>query len=341
MKNAASGPIRFGLITFGAAGAAQPWPAIRRFWQFLDRETAFDSAFTNDHLLPPFSDTGETPADENNLEGFVTVAAGLEATERLRLGCLVLCNTFRHPGLVAKAAATLDVLSGGRFELGLGAGWHAREHRTYGIPFPSLRERQDRLEEGAALLRHLFRAAEPVSFAGRYYTLDQAPLAPKPVQQPFPLLIGGAGERRTLRTLARYGDVANLGAFSGTPAQVAGKVAVIHEHCRAAGRDSSDITISIGIPIGLTTYPESIARAEAFVARYTGTSATSEFPFATRGNLSDYPIGTPKHVRNVLGRYVEAGVTYFILQEQPPWDEEWLRTIDEEIVRPLKEGEWT
>ncbi|HEX2172732.1 MAG TPA: LLM class flavin-dependent oxidoreductase, partial [Dehalococcoidia bacterium] len=151
-------PIKFG-VTFGAAGAAQPWAAIRRFWQLLDRETVFDSAFTNDHFLPPFSDTGEVDPGIDNLEGIVTVAAGLEATERLRLGCLVMAVTYRHPGLVAKIAMTLDTLSGGRFELAIGAGWHALEHRAYGVPFPPMGERQDRLEESAALLRTILRAA--------------------------------------------------------------------------------------------------------------------------------------------------------------------------------------
>ena len=187
------GPIRFGVVTFGAAGGARPLPEIRRFWQFLDRETAFDAAFTNDHFLPPFSDTGETDPGIDHLEGLVTVAAGLQATTRLRLGCLVTSVTYRHPGVLAKMAATLDVISGGCFEFAIGAGWHALEHRTYGIAFPSVREWQDRLEEAAHLLRLLFRAEAPVSYEGRYYRLEQAPLAPRPVQQPFPILIGGAG----------------------------------------------------------------------------------------------------------------------------------------------------
>ena len=161
-----------------------------------------------DHLVPP---NDETDNREPCFESYTTLAAAAQITDRVRLGCLVTANTLRHPALLAKMAATIDHISDGRLNLALGAGWNEFEHEAYGIPLPSVRERQDRLEEAAQILRLFFAAEKPVSFDGRYYRLKDAPFAPGFVQKPHPpLWIGGGGEKRTLRTVARYADVANV-----------------------------------------------------------------------------------------------------------------------------------
>ena len=142
----------------------------------------------------------------------IAVAAGM--TQKLTLGGLVMGNTYRNPALVAKMATTLDQASKGRFILGLGAAWFKREHEAYGWDFPSLRERSDRLQEACELIRKLFTAAGPVDYDGRYYRLDQAPLSPGCYQKPhIPIMVGGHGERRTLRTLAMHGDIFNFNGW--------------------------------------------------------------------------------------------------------------------------------
>jgi F420-dependent oxidoreductase-like protein len=211
------------------------WREIEQMWRFLDRETSFHSAWTFDHFVPPLP--GQD-VNANCFEGWSSLAALAAITERVRVGCLVTGVTYREPAVLAKMAVTIDHLSNGRLELGLGAAWHEGEHRMYGIAFPPMKERQDRLEEAAQVIRLLFDGTPPLNFDGRYYSLKNAVFLPKSLQQPHPpLMIGGGGEKRTLRTLARYGDVMNV---SGTPEQVRAKIAVLEEHCGEVGRDPAD-----------------------------------------------------------------------------------------------------
>jgi alkanesulfonate monooxygenase SsuD/methylene tetrahydromethanopterin reductase-like flavin-dependent oxidoreductase (luciferase family) len=159
------------------------WSELVDMWRFLDRETAFHSAWTFDHFIPPGA--GQDP-NGSCLEGWTALAALAAVTQRIRIGCLVTGVTYREPGVLAKMAATVDHISNGRLEFGIGAAWHEQEHRMFGIPFPAVRERQDRLEEAVALIRSLF-DAEPgsrVSFEGRHYRLQEAVFAPPCVQRP-------------------------------------------------------------------------------------------------------------------------------------------------------------
>ncbi len=309
--------IRFGIQT----PLVIDWQPTLEFWRFLDKETLIDSAWTFDHFVQPMP--GQDPLGPC-LEGWMALAALAQATERLRLGCLVTGVTYRHPSVLAKMAATVDHISGGRLEFGLGAAWHEGEHQAYGIPFYSVKERQDRLEEAAELIHILFKAEGTVGYQGRHYQLQDAPFNPPPVQKPHPpIMIGGGGEKRTLRTLARFGDIMNV---SGPPSAVRQKIDVLERHCRDVGRDPSEIEKSVFMPIVMTDRQDLIDRvASLWVAQGVPEEEAKRL----------VPAGSPAHIRDVVGHYTEIGVTYFIIMSQGPYKLDLYRRIADEIVAPL------
>lgn len=214
------------------------WPApSKRYADVLElaqhvEKTGWDGIWYADHFMPNAEDT-TTPWPE----AWTTLAALAACVPRLRIGTLVSGNTYRHPAVLAKMAATLDHISGGRAVLGLGAGWQENEHQQYGIPFYTLAERLARLDEACQVIRALF--TQPVAnFDGRFYQLDQATLEPKPVQQPLPLLIGGGGEKVTLKITARYADEWNVW---GTVDTLRHKMEILDSHCSDVGRNPADI----------------------------------------------------------------------------------------------------
>jgi alkanesulfonate monooxygenase SsuD/methylene tetrahydromethanopterin reductase-like flavin-dependent oxidoreductase (luciferase family) len=217
-----------------------------------------------DHFVPPNAPRADEPLTA--YEGYSLIASAAAITERLQLGHLVLGNTYRNPALAAKMAGTIDQVSHGRFMLAIGAGWFKREHEAYGWTFPSMRERSDRLEEAAALVRALFTSDGPVDYHGRYYQLDRAPLSPGGFEgRQIPLMIGGTGERRTLRTLAMYGDILNVDGFAGRGMSVElyeEKAAVLNRHCENVGRDPAEIRHTALVPTKLT---DDQAEADAFI----------------------------------------------------------------------------
>jgi F420-dependent oxidoreductase-like protein len=183
------------------------------------------------------------PASDPMLEGYTTLGFVAAHTSTMRLGLLVTGVTYRHPGLLAKVVATLDVLSSGRAQLGIGAAWYEREHRGLGVPYPPLAERFDRLEETVQICQQMW-SDDDGPFVGRHYRLDETICSPRPISQPRPpILIGGSGERKTLRLVARYADACNL--ITSTPEQIAGKLAVLHRHCDAEGRDPATVEPTI------------------------------------------------------------------------------------------------
>lgn len=210
---------------------AQPWAEVASLAQHAE-QTGWDGIWYADHFMPNAEDT-TTPWPE----AWTTLAALAACVPRLRIGTLVSGNTYRHPAVLAKMAATLDHISGGRAVLGLGAGWQENEHQQYGIPFHTLAERLARLDEACQVIRALF--TQPVAnFDGRFYQLDQATLEPKPVQQPLPLLIGGGGEKVTLKITARYADEWNVW---GTVDTLRHKMEILDSHCSEVGRNPADI----------------------------------------------------------------------------------------------------
>jgi F420-dependent oxidoreductase-like protein len=201
--------------------------------------TGFDSVWVMDHFYS-LGRAGRPPTNPM-LEGY-TLLAGLGArTERVNLGTLVTGVTYRNPALLAKMVTTLDIVSSGRAVLGIGAAWYEAEHAGYGFDFPPVRERMDRLEEALQICRAMFTEEAP-SFAGRYYHVDQALNYPRPVRPGGPpILIGGTGERRTLRLAARYADAWNLPTTPSFEA-IPGLLATLERHCETEGRDPASIT---------------------------------------------------------------------------------------------------
>jgi F420-dependent oxidoreductase-like protein len=214
------------------------WSDFLGVWQVADEIDVFESAWNWDHFYPL-----APPYDGPNLEGWTMLAALAQATSRLRLGAMVNGMHHRHPAVTANMAATLDIISGGRFELGMGAGWNEMESSAYGIELGTLRQRFDRLDEGIEIIRSLL-DERVTNFSGRYFTITDAWCEPKPVQAKLPLVIGGKGRTRTLRTAARFADQWDM-TFPATAADWAELDAVLREHCEAVGRDESEIARSV------------------------------------------------------------------------------------------------
>ena len=265
-----------------------------------------------DHFLPPGREEHRTA-----FEGFTLISVVAGMTQRLRLGHLVLGNTYRNPALVAKMAATLDQASRGRFTLALGAAWFKREHEAYGWDFPSMKERQDRFQEACELIRMMFTADGPVDYRGEYYRLDQAPLEPGCYQQPHtPIMVGGTGERRTLRTLAMYGDVFNLDGWArqGMSMEVyRHKTGVLEKHCEDVGRDPAEIRRTLLMPLQIT---EDEAATERFLKAL------------GPGSMS----GPKSYLIDRIGEFRDAGVDEIMFGFIRTGDIEKYQQVEEEIV---------
>jgi F420-dependent oxidoreductase-like protein len=226
--------VRFAIKT---APQHATWDEMLPVWQAADGIELFESGWVFDHFYPIVGDTSG-PC----LEGWTLLAALAQATSRLRLGVLVTGIHYRHPAVLAKMAATIDVISRGRLELGIGAGWNEQESGAYGIELGTARERSDRFEEACQVLIGLL-SQESTDFDGAYYQLRDARCEPKGPQRPHPpICIGGSGERRTLRTTAKYAQHWNF--VGGAPEEFARKRDVLHAHCRDVGRDPAEITLS-------------------------------------------------------------------------------------------------
>ena len=214
--------------------------------------TGWDGLWFADHFLPNAADTrGPTH------ESWTMLAALAALVPRVRLGHLVNGNTYRHPAVLAKMAAGVDIISGGRFILGLGAGWQENEHRAYGILFYTTGERLRRLREACEVVTRLLHQDGPASYEGVFYQLADAPLQPRPVQAHLPLMIGGGGEKVTLRIVAEHADEWNVW---GTPDVLAQKMAVLDRHCAAVGRDPRAIQRSAAVMVVQTDDPALAAK---------------------------------------------------------------------------------
>jgi F420-dependent oxidoreductase-like protein len=231
------------------------WEDMLAVWRAADDIELFESGWVFDHFYPIYSDpTGPC------LEGWVTLTALAQATRRLRLGTLVTGIHYRHPAVLANMVATLDIVSGGRLELGIGAGWNEEESGAYGIALGTPRQRSDRFEEACEVLVGLL-SDDTTSFNGSYYELTDARCNPKPIQRPHPpICIGGNGEKRTLRTAARYAQHWNF--LGGSAEEFSHKRDVLYEHCADLGRNPGEILLSSHVRFGGDT-GETVAEAAA------------------------------------------------------------------------------
>jgi F420-dependent oxidoreductase-like protein len=225
-------PLRFGLKNSGQDTTIE---ALRAVWRIAD-EGGFDHVWDFDHL----ASIGPGGPDRPIYEGWTLQAAMAEATQRVRIGCMVTGNTYRNPALLAKEAVTVDHLSGGRLEFGIGAAWAEIEHEMYG--FPGLDHRVGLLSESLRIIKSLW-TEERTNFDGRYYHMKDAIANPKPIQKPHPPIWIGASGETTLRLVARHADVWNISG--GEPDKVEGLIATLDEACRSVGRDPSEIRRSI------------------------------------------------------------------------------------------------
>ncbi len=248
----AHGDIRIGLKPSSQDTTVEE---IRAVWRIAD-EAGFDHCWTFDHFAGIVTDPVE-----GTLEGWTLLGAMAEATSRVRIGCMVTGNTYRHPAVLAKMAVTVDQLSGGRLEFGIGAGWAENEHRMLGIEFGTVGQRIDRLEEACRLIKRLW-TDDRADFEGRYYTLVDAIANPKPVQKPHPpVWIGGSGERKTLRVVAEHADVWNAPSAAVDVGRLS---AVLDRHCDDVGRDPKEIRRSVQFRVeeGVGT---ALEQAQAYV----------------------------------------------------------------------------
>jgi F420-dependent oxidoreductase-like protein len=235
-----------GALTMRLAIKTRPehttWERMRDAWVAADEFEIFESAWHWDHFYPLSGDLAGP-----NLEGWTSLAALAQATRRIRVGCQVTGMIYRHPAVLANMAATVDIVSGGRLELGLGAGWNQQECDAYGIELPPLRERFDRFDEGVEAIVGLLR--DPVTdLDGRYVRLREARCEPKPVQRPHPpITIGGRGPRRTLRAVARWAQQWNV--ITESPQEWLPLKEILLERCAEAGRDPAEITCSVNVRI--------------------------------------------------------------------------------------------
>jgi alkanesulfonate monooxygenase SsuD/methylene tetrahydromethanopterin reductase-like flavin-dependent oxidoreductase (luciferase family) len=295
------------------------WPAMRDAAVRADA-LGYDDVWTWDHLYPIVgSDDGPM------LEGWMVLAGWAGATQRVRIGLMVGANTFRNPALVAKMATTLDHLSGGRAILGIGGAWFETEHTAFGIPFGgSPGERLRWLDEAARIIRGMLRGEEPSG--ERYYATRSVRNDPPPVQARMPLLIGGGGERRTLRTVARYADMCNVG---GGFENVRHKDEVLRRHCAEVGRDESEIERTVGMGVVV------IRDAEAEARR------VKEALFAQNGQARvwrDQPTGTPEQVAEMMRPYLSIGFRHFILGFPAPYDAETMERMIAQVKPMLEAG---
>jgi F420-dependent oxidoreductase-like protein len=285
----------------------------------------FEAMFRSDHYESFPGPPGRPTTDA------WTVLAGLaRETERIRLGVLVSPVTFRHPGAFAKIVATVDEMSGGRVEAGLGAGWNEDEHRRHGFAFPPIADRADMLEEQLAIVHGLWDEPDGWTYEGRHYRVEDAIFHPKPVQRPRPpIIVGGEGSARSLRLAARYADEFNV--TSSDPARVADRLARLDEACRAIGRDPATIRRSamVGTLVGRDE-AELAARRQALLAEFSLDEQADEW-FATREQR--WIVGTPDQARAKVAEFAAAGVERLMLQDFLPRDLAMVDLLGEELVR--------
>ncbi len=309
-------------IGFQVWGQFTTWPELATTARDIER-LGYDSLWSNDHLFPAAGARAATAEGVVGpfLEGWMTAAGFALVTARIPVGVLVSGAGYRNPGLLVKQATALDHLSGGRAVLGLGAGWHQRDHAAFGFDLPPVRERSDRLDEQSAAVRALL-DGRAVTTDGRWVRMDRAVNDPPPVGR-LPLLIGGSGERRTLRIVARDADAWN---GEGEPAEWARRSTVLDAHCRDLGRDPAAIRRTAGVP-PLHIRPSRVEAKRSLAAILERNAMPAEEAAATAE--ADALAGTLDEVLATLRAWAAAGADEVITDWPAPFDQESLERLAE------------
>lgn len=284
-------PIRFGIKT---SPQYTTYEDLLRIWQEADEIPAIEHIWLFDHFMPIGSDNPSGSC----FESWALLSAFAALTKRLRVGIMVTGNTYRHPAVLANMGATVDVISGGRLDFGIGAGWNEREHGAYGIPLYAPAERIRRLGEACEIIKRMWMEQAP-DFEGKYYQLKGAYCEPKPIQKPYPpFVIGGNGEQLTLRIVARYADIWNFGG--GPPVETfQHKNEVIDGYCAAIGRDPATIKRSVELGVNANNW-----------------DAT----------------------RTLVRSFIMAGATHVILKLSAPYPAHIVHRLTQEVVEPHLQG---
>jgi F420-dependent oxidoreductase-like protein len=290
---------------------------LRQLWRWADT-AGFDWVDVRDHFYeaPPVDGNGSC------FEATTCMAAMACETTNVRIGVLVLGMGYRHPAVLANALCTIDHLSGGRLEIGLGAGWHEPEYRAYGIPFPPIKERLDLLEEGLQVVRLLTRR-DRSDFDGRYFRLENAACNPKPLQPSPRIWVGGNGERRTLRIAARHADGWNTPYTS--PEEFARLSGVLDHWCEVERRDPASIERNVNLSFHMAAAASDLGRAEE---QYRATWGPAAELMRSRGVV----IGLPSQAIDLVGRYRDAGAARVNIALRPPLDWDALRAWTAEVI---------
>jgi F420-dependent oxidoreductase-like protein len=309
-------PIRFGIQT---GQQLVEWPQMLDLWQKADR-WGYDSLWNFDHFFPIF-----VAPDGPCFEGWTSLSALAQATKRARVGTLVNGNTYRHPCVTAKMAATLDHVSGGRLNFGIGAGWFELEHRAFGIDFKTVPERLRALDEACRIIKGMF-TEEKTSLRGKHYTVTDALGLPKPVQKPHPpFMIGGTGEKVLLKIVAKHADMWNTG---GHAERMKHLIEVIDRHGEAVGRDTSAIEKTVLMPLCYRAPKEREEFVMSLVARMeNGTPETAR---------KRIMIGGKEECLDTIARYTKVGVTHFIFMTFAPYMEDEIQRFAEEVIPKVR-----
>jgi alkanesulfonate monooxygenase SsuD/methylene tetrahydromethanopterin reductase-like flavin-dependent oxidoreductase (luciferase family) len=296
---------------------AATWPEMVDAAQRVDR-LGYDHLWTWDHIYAIFGDPYQPI-----VEGWMTLAGWSMATERTRLGLLVGANTFRNPGLTAKLAATLDHISNGRGILGIGGAWFELEHKAHGIDFGSgFGQRLDWLDEAVAAMRAVLDGKSATSPDGGRYAFDDLRHQPLPIQRRLPIMIGGSGEKKTLRTVAKYADMWNA---MGPLEVMAHKVDVLRRHCDEVGRDIAEIEFTLGVKFTIRNSKEEADRV------WKANMEHNRTPLSEVEDDDTFWNGSPEQMAEKLRPYVDLGFRTVISEQPAPYDVETLERFVGEI----------
>ena len=312
-------PIQFGIQT-GQQDVS--WPDLLATWK--DAEAlGYDSAWDFDHFMP-------ITGDRNGpcFEGWTLLSALAAETHRIRIGALVTGNTYRNPALLAKMATTVDHISNGRLNLGIGAAWFEPDHQAYGFPFYTAQQRAERLGEALEVITRLWTTDHP-SFTGNYYLLSNAPFAPAPIQKPHPpIIIGGKGKKWIMPLVAKYADGWNV-PLGVSPEGVRSRIYEINQECKRIGRTPCDIEVSVFLPlISITNLPLA-GPVTRLAARAVAPSKVARQVLA----------GSPKEISAQIQRYIDVGVTHVIVYLRPPFDRDLMRQFATEIIPTFRSAQ--